>query len=64
MTLNRKMLEENEMNGYAGYARTDRYNPATVQRIAEKYRSIIEDLGENPQREGLQKTPERVAKAL
>jgi GTP cyclohydrolase IA len=61
MTLNRKMLEENEMNGYA---RADRYNPVTVQRIAEKYRAILEDLGENPQREGLQKTPERVAKAL
>ncbi|HUF82085.1 MAG TPA: GTP cyclohydrolase I FolE [Burkholderiales bacterium] len=64
MTLNRKMLEDNEMNGYAGYARNDQYNAATVQRIAEKYRTILEDIGENPGREGLQKTPERVAKAL
>jgi GTP cyclohydrolase I len=64
MTLNRKMLEENEMNGYSGYARNDQYNPATVKRIADKYRSILKDIGEDPEREGLKKTPERVAKAL
>jgi GTP cyclohydrolase I len=64
MTLNRKMLEENEMNGYAGYSRNDQYNPAVVKSIADKYRIILKDLGENPDREGLQKTPERVAKAL
>jgi len=64
MALNRKMLEENEMNGYSGYARNDQYNPAVVKRIADKYRSILKDIGENPDREGLQKTPERVAKAL
>ncbi len=64
MTLNRKMLEENEMNGYSGFARTDQYNPATVKRIADKYRSILKDIGEDPEREGLKRTPERVAKAL
>jgi GTP cyclohydrolase I len=64
MALNRKMLEENEMNGYAGYARNDQYNPATVKRIADRYREILKDIGEDPEREGLKKTPERVAKAL
>jgi len=64
MPLNKQMLEENEMNGYAGYARNDQYNPAVVRRIAEKYRAILKDIGENPDREGLHKTPERVAKAL
>ena len=64
MTLNRKILEEDEMNGYSGYARNDQYNPATVKRIADKYRSILKDIGEDPEREGLKKTPERVAKAL
>jgi len=63
MTLNRKMLEDDEPGGN-GYARNDQYNPATVRRIAGNYRSILKDLGENPDREGLQKTPERVAKAL
>lgn len=61
MKLDRQMLEENEMNGYA---KVDQYNPAAVRRIAEKYRGILKDLGEDPAREGLQKTPERVAKAL
>jgi GTP cyclohydrolase I len=64
MTLNKKMLEENEMNGYAGYTRNDVYNAETIQRIARKYREILEDIGEDPRREGLQNTPERVAKAL
>ena len=61
MTLTRQMLEENEMDGYA---KIDQYNPVTIRRIAEKYRSILEDIGEDPSREGLQKTPERIAKAL
>jgi GTP cyclohydrolase IA len=64
MALNRKMLEENEMDGYTGYAQVDQYNEAAVRRIAERYRAILKDLGEDPGREGLQKTPERVAKAL
>ena len=64
MALNKQMLEENEMNGYAGYARNDQYNPAIVRRIADLYRVILKEIGENPDREGLQKTPERVAKAL
>ena len=56
-----KMREENEMDGYA---KIDQYNPRTVKRIADKYREILTDLGEDAAREGLVKTPERVAKAL
>ena len=32
--------------------------------IAEHYKKIIKLLGENPSREGLLKTPERVSKAM
>jgi GTP cyclohydrolase I len=34
------------------------------QQLEEFYRSILTELGENVEREGLQKTPERVAKAM
>lgn len=44
-------------------------NPGTEYRegldeLAEHYKSVIELLGEDPEREGLQKTPMRVAKAM
>jgi GTP cyclohydrolase I len=47
-----------------GYAKIDQYNPVVIERIADKYRAVLEELGEDPQREGLAKTPERAAKAL
>ena len=56
-----KSRHEHEMDGYE---KIDQYNPRTVKRIADKYREILKDLVEDPAREGLAKTPERVAKAL
>jgi GTP cyclohydrolase IA len=56
-----QMIEENVMNGYA---KIDQYNPAVIERIAERYRGVLRELGEDPDREGLAKTPERAAKAL
>jgi len=47
-----------------GYKKFDYYNPESVSRIAEKYKTILGDLGEDVAREGLEKTPERVAKSL
>lgn len=47
-----------------GYVKIDRYNPEKVARIASHYSEIIALLGEDPSRQGLLKTPERVAKAL
>jgi GTP cyclohydrolase I len=54
-------IDESENNGYA---KIDRYNPAAVERMSRHVRGLIEQLGEDPAREGLEKTPERVAKAL
>jgi GTP cyclohydrolase I len=47
-----------------GYKKTDTYNQATIDSLAKKYKNILEEIGEDPIREGLAKTPERVAKAL
>lgn len=47
-----------------GYVKIDRYNPDKISRIADHYTDILRGLGEDPTREGLLKTPERVAKAL
>lgn len=47
-----------------GYAKSERYNPEKISRISAHYTDILSDLGEDPNREGLLKTPERVAKAL
>ncbi len=39
-------------------------DPELVEQIAEHYRAIIQLIGEDPEREGLVKTPTRAAKAL
>lgn len=40
------------------------HDPELVAKIAAHYRGILELIGEDPEREGLKKTPERAAKAL
>jgi GTP cyclohydrolase I len=47
-----------------GYFSEHHYNSETIKRLSESYKSILIDLGEDPEREGLLKTPVRVAKAL
>ena len=46
------------------YIKTEQYNQAVTQELAEHVKAILKLLGEDPEREGLLKTPERVAKAL
>jgi GTP cyclohydrolase I len=46
------------------YNKIERWNPEVIREIAEYYYKILKLLGEDPEREGLLKTPERVAKAL
>ena len=47
-----------------GYAKIDRYNTRTVKNIACHFHGVLTELGEDPSREGLAKTPERYAKAM
>jgi GTP cyclohydrolase IA len=46
------------------YKKTDQYDEAITNGLIKSYTESIKLLGEDPEREGLQKTPERVAKAM
>ncbi|GAA4274777.1 GTP cyclohydrolase I FolE [Aquimarina gracilis] len=46
------------------YKNFEEYNIRVTDGVKEKFSSIIEDLGEDISREGIQKTPERAAKAM
>jgi len=47
-----------------GYAKIEKWNPETTKNLEVHYKAILELLGEDPNREGLQRTPIRVAKSI
>jgi len=51
-------------NNSNGYQRKDIYDKETTRELAGHYKEILEIVGEDPSREGLVKTPKRVAKAM
>lgn len=46
------------------YKKIEHYDSETTVSLSEAYKSIIAQIGEDVNREGLQKTPERIAKAM
>ena len=46
------------------YTKKELYDPETIEQLKEHYTAVLRLLGENPEREGLVKTPERMAKAM
>ena len=46
------------------YQKEENFSPEKIAKLREHYKAILELLGEDPAREGLLKTPERVAKAM
>lgn len=46
------------------YEKKEEYNTQVTEILSDNYKTIIENLGEDVTREGLEKTPERVAKAM
>jgi len=47
-----------------GFLRIDRYNEEKTAKLTALYEQVLDTLGENIDREGLAKTPQRVAKAM
>lgn len=47
-----------------GYEKIDLYNDKSIEKLSSHYREILQLIGEDPSREGLSKTPERVAKSI
>lgn len=47
-----------------GYERIDRFDNESTEKLAEHYAEVLDLIGEDKNREGLIKTPERVAKSM
>ncbi len=63
------MINENHVpvtddDDIEGYVKIDRYNPELISSLSGHYHEILKEIGEKPERDGLLKTPERVAKAM
>ena len=51
-------------NELIGYEKIERFDPERTEKLMEHYRAILRLLGEDPNREGLLKTPLRMAKSM
>jgi GTP cyclohydrolase IA len=56
--------DEHSLNGELGYEKTEIYNEVKTLQLSNHYKSILDLIGVDSNREGLLKTPERVAKAM
>ncbi len=58
------MMLNDDFDSEEGYKKIDQYNQKLIESISTSYDNILNKVGENPNREGLLKTPQRAAKAM
>jgi len=51
-------------NGMLDYEKIERFDPEKINKLSHHYQEILKLVGEDYQREGLEKTPERVARSI
>ncbi|SEO54837.1 GTP cyclohydrolase I [Mucilaginibacter gossypiicola] len=56
--------QDTDDDDFGGYIKIDRYNHDRIDSLKDNYQNVLKQIGEDPEREGLLKTPERVAKAM
>jgi GTP cyclohydrolase I len=56
--------QDTDDDDFGGYIKIDRYNQDRINSLKTNYHNVLKEIGEDAEREGLLKTPERVAKAM
>ena len=56
--------QDTDDDDFGGYIKIDRYNQERIDSLKDNYHNVLRQIGEDAAREGLLKTPERVAKAM
>jgi len=58
------IFKEHDGSDETGYARIERFGKERTEKLSGLYREVLNIIDPDPRREGLEKTPERVSKAM